>query len=186
MSTTSLVVWALLALVLLVLVVAASRPDHFRVERSRLVPASAVQVLALVQDFHRWTEWSPWEHIDPSMQRNYSGATSGVGAVYAWSGTGKAGAGCMEIREAEADRVLIQLDFSKPFTAHNMAEFTLVNAGDATHITWAMFGPSPFVSKLMGLVFNMDKFIGADFEKGLANMQAVLQGQSDGATPAPH
>jgi hypothetical protein len=176
MSTTTLVLWAVPALVLLVLVVAAARPDHFRVQRSRLVPASAVQVLALVQDFHRWVEWSPWETIDPSMQRSYSGAASGMGAVYAWNGNGKAGAGRMEIREAEADRVLIQIDFTKPFAAHNMVEFTLVKERGATHITWAMFGPRPFVSKLMGLVFNMDKLIGADFEKGLANMQAVLQG----------
>ena len=180
MSTTALILWALLALVLLVLVTAATRPDSFRVERSARVQATGVQVLALLEDFHRWAEWSPWEHIDPSMQRSFSGEASGKGAVYAWTGTGKAGAGRMEILAAEANRLLIQIDFFKPFTAHNSVEFTWVTEGSgeaaATQIHWAMFGPSPFISKLMGLVFNMDKLIGNDFEKGLANLRSVLEG----------
>ena len=177
MSTLSLILWALLALLLWLLVTAAMRPDQFRVERSLLVQASAEQLLALLQDFHRWTEWSPWERIDPSMQRSYSGAPSGVGAVYAWTGNGKAGAGRMEIRALEADRLLIQIDFFKPFTAHNTVEFSWSPQAGGTHIHWAMYGPSPFVSKLMGLVFNMDKLVGRDFEKGLANIQALLEGQ---------
>jgi hypothetical protein len=112
------------------------------------------------------------------MQRTYSGAPSGAGAIYAWTGAGKAGAGRMEIRAAEAARVLIQIDFFKPFSAHNTVEFSWVAQGTGTYITWAMYGPSPFVSKLMGLVFNMDKMIGRDFERGLANMQAVLQAKA--------
>ncbi|WP_338052525.1 SRPBCC family protein [Rhodoferax lacus] len=183
MSMVTLVLWAVLALVGLVLVVAAGRPDTFRVERSLLLPASGEQVLAQLQDFRRWAAWSPWEHIDPTMQRSYSGLDSGVGAVYAWTATGKAGAGRMQIREVEAQRLLIQLDFSKPFVAHNMVEFTWSPQGTDTQLHWAMYGPSPFVSKLMGLVFNMDKMIGRDFEKGLANLAAVLQSQSGGAAP---
>jgi hypothetical protein len=176
MSMTALVLWAILALVVLVLASAATRPDSFRVERSLSLQASSEQVLALLQDFRRWAEWSPWEHIDPGMQRSYSGAASGVGAIYAWTGTGKAGAGRMEIRAVEAGRVLIQLDFLKPFAAHNTAEFRWQAQGTGTQLSWAMYGPSPFVSKLMGLVFNMDKMIGRDFEQGLANMRAVLEG----------
>jgi carbon monoxide dehydrogenase subunit G len=175
MAMSTLILWALLALVLAVVLAAATRPDSFRVERSLRVEASAVQVLALLQDFHRWTEWSPWEQIDPSMQRSYSGALSGKGAVYAWSGNGKAGAGRMELVDVAADRVLIQIDFLKPFKARNTVEFTLHNQGEATRVVWSMFGPSPFISKLMGLVINMDKLVGRDFEKGLANLQAVLK-----------
>ncbi len=175
MSLLSLVLWALLALVVLVLVLAATRPKSFRVERSLTLHASREAVLAQLQDFHRWADWSPWEKIDPSMQRSYSGAPSGAGAVYAWTSTGRAGAGRMEIRQIEAERVLIQLDFSKPFVAHNTAEFRLQRQGEVTLVNWAMFGPSPFVSRLMGLFFNMDKMIGRDFEKGLANLQAVLK-----------
>jgi Polyketide cyclase / dehydrase and lipid transport len=178
MSLLALISWALVALVLLVLVIAAARPKRFRVEHHRLLPAAPEQVMALLQDFHRWTAWSPWEHIDTSMQRSYSGADSGVGAVYAWTGSGKAGAGRMEIREASATRLLIQIDFFKPFSAHNTVEFNLAVQGAGTQLDWAMYGPSPYVSRLMGLVFNMDKLIGGDFERGLANIQAALQSQA--------
>jgi hypothetical protein len=109
------------------------------------------------------------------MQRSYSGSPSGKGAVYAWSGNGKAGAGRMELVDIAADRVLIQMDFLKPFKAHNTVEFMLHNQGEATLVVWAMYGPSPFISKLMGLVINMDKLVGRDFEKGLANLQAALK-----------
>jgi hypothetical protein len=145
------------------------------VERSLAVRATGADVLAQLQDFRRWTAWSPWEAIDPSMQRSYSGEASGTGAVYAWTGSGKAGAGRMEIQEVSANRVLIRIDFFKPFSAHNTVEFTLAPQADSTQLTWAMYGPSPFVSKLMGLVFNMDKLVGRDFEKGLANLQALLE-----------
>lgn len=182
MSTTSLVLWALLALVLLILITAATRPDSFRIERSARIKASGVQVLAILEDFHRWPEWSPWEQLDPTMQRSFSGNANGKGAVYDWTSKGKAGAGRMEIREVEASRLLIQLDFFKPFKASNMAEFTWVTEGDATQLNWAMFGPSPFISKLMGLVFNMDKLVGKDFEKGLENMRAVLEAQASSAS----
>jgi hypothetical protein len=176
MSLTALILWALLALVVLVLVTAATRPDSFRVVRSRALPASAEQVLAQLHDFHHWAAWSPWEAIDPSMQRSYSGAASGPGAVYAWTGNGKAGAGRMEILEASSSRVLIRIDFFKPFAAHNTVEFLLAPQAGSTQLTWAMYGPSPFVSKLMGLVLNMDRLIGKDFEKGLVNLQSVLAG----------
>jgi hypothetical protein len=175
MAMSTLVLWALLALVLAVVLAAATRPDSFRVERSLVVQASTVQVLALLADFHRWAEWSPWEQIDPSMQRSYSGPASGKGAVYAWSGNGKAGKGRMELVDVQADRVLIQIDFLKPFEAHNTVEFTLHNQGEETLVVWAMYGPSPFISRLMGLVISMDRLVGPDFEKGLANLQASLK-----------
>ena len=175
MSLLTLMLWALLALVVLVLVTAATRPDSFRVVRSRTLPATPASVLAQLQDFHRWSAWSPWETIDPSMQRRYSGAASGPGAVYDWTGTGKAGAGRMEIQQADSAQVLIRIDFYKPFKASNTVAFTLEPQDGSTRLSWAMYGPSPFVSKLMGLVFNLDRMIGRDFEKGLANLQAVLQ-----------
>jgi hypothetical protein len=174
MSILALILWALLALVVLALVTAATRPDHFRVERSRVLPAAPAAVLAQLQDFRCWAAWSPWEAIDPSMQRSYSGASSGPGAVYDWTGTGKAGAGRMEIVAASTEQVLIRIDFFKPFRAHNTVAFTLLPQDGTTQLNWAMYGPSPFVSKLMGLVFNMDRMIGRDFDKGLAQLQTVL------------
>ena len=177
MSITALILWALLALLLLVLLTAATRPDHFRVERVLLMSAPAATVHAAINDFRAWAAWSPWEKIDPTMQRTYSGEVSGKGAVYAWSGNGKAGAGRMEILESVPERITIRIDFFKPFAASNTVEFTLAAEGNGTRVSWAMYGPSPYISKLMGLAFNLDKMIGRDFEAGLANMRAVTESQ---------
>lgn len=164
----------LLAMVVGVLLVASRRPDSFRIERSIAIAAPPETVFALLNDFKHWAQWSPWEKIDPTMQRTHSGADHGVGAVYSWTGTGKAGAGRMEILKSQgAASLVIQLDFFKPFKAHNTAEFTLRAEGGATNVVWAMYGPSPLVSKVMGLFFNLDRLVGKDFETGLKNLQAL-------------
>lgn len=154
---------------------ATTRPDTFRLERSTLIAAPPDRIIPLIADFRRWAAWSPFENIDPTMTRTYGGADQGVGATYAWSGTGKAGAGRMEIIEQSPERVAIKLDFSKPFEAHNIAEFTAVPDGAGTRVTWAMHGPSPFISKLMTVFFSIDRMVGKDFEAGLASMKQVAE-----------
>jgi len=161
--------------IVVVLGLAATRPDTFRIQREADVKAPADKVFPFISDFHRWTAWSPWEKLGPSMKRSYGGAASGKGATYAWEGTGKVGAGQMEITDAAPNLVKIKLDFLKPFEAHNTAEFTLEDRGGTTHVTWAMYGPSPFMSKVMGLFFNMDAMIGKDFETGLANLKSAAE-----------
>ncbi len=162
-----------------VLVAASFRPNTFHVERSTNINASSDSLVAMVTDFHRWTAWSPYEELDPAMKRSYSGAPNGKGAVYTWSGNSKAGEGRMEIMEVvPSSKVGIQLDFTKPFESHNMATFAFApeGGGGATKVTWMMDGPSPFISKVMGMFMNMDKLIGNDFEKGLANLKKVAEG----------
>ncbi|WP_296224567.1 SRPBCC family protein [Ralstonia sp. UBA689] len=155
---------------------AATRPGSFRVQREIDIKATPEKVFALIDDFHHWTAWSPWEKLDLAMKRTYGGPTNGKGTNYAWEGSSKVGAGRMEIVDtASPGRIQIQLDFLKPFEAHNTAEFTLKPAGDLTHVTWAMFGPSPFISKVMGLLFSMDAIVGKDFEAGLANLKSAAE-----------
>ncbi len=162
--------------VLALLAFAATRSDNFRVERQINIKAPPDRIFALISDFHRWSEWSPWEKIDPTMKRSFSGTANGEGAVYAWEGSGKAGAGRMEILSAPpSTKVQIKLDFIKPFEGHNTAEFTLNPLGTDTQVSWVMYGPAPFISKLMGIFFNMDKMIGADFETGLINLKAAAE-----------
>ena len=159
------------ALVAIVLALAASKPDHFRVERSTVIGAPPDRVFALLNNFQAWRRWSPWEGRDPDMQRTQSGPAEGVGAVYGWEGNKEVGKGRMEIRAATPpSRLEIQLDFLAPFEAHNTTEFTLQPDGTGTRVTWAMFGPSPFMSKLMMVFMSMDKMVGKDFEQGLANL----------------
>jgi hypothetical protein len=154
---------------------AATKPDTFRVERTVSINAPAEEIHAHISDFHGWNAWSPYENLDPAMKRTFSGAASGQGAVYEWNGNGKAGAGRMEITEATPSRVTIQLDFTRPFESHNIAEFTLDPQGESTNVTWAMHGPNHYLGKVMGVFFNMDKMVGEDFEAGLVNLKAIVE-----------
>ncbi|TWT11479.1 SRPBCC family protein [Reyranella sp. CPCC 100927] len=159
-----------------VLAYAATRPDTFRVQRSATIKAPPEKIFALLNDFHRYGEWSPYEKLDADMKRVHSGAPSGKGAAYAWESSGKAGIGRMEITESSpTSKIQINLDFVKPFTAHNKVEYTLQTKGDATEVTWAMYGDSPYISKLMGVFFNFDKLVGDDFETGLATIKTIAE-----------
>lgn len=167
---------ATVALTAGVLLYAATRPDSFRVERSTRIEAPADNIFPLVNDLRAWNGWSPYDAKDPAMQRTFSGPASGPGAVYAWSGNRDVGQGRMEILAATPpSQVTIQLDFIQPFQARNTAEFTLRPEGTGTKVTWALHGPSPYISKLMGLVFNLDHMVGNDFEVGLANLKRVAE-----------
>jgi uncharacterized protein YndB with AHSA1/START domain len=160
----------------IVLILAATKPDTFSVQRAIVVKAPPQQIFVAISDFHRWTSWSPWENKDPAMQRTYSGAASGKGAVYAWEGNKNVGSGRMEILEASApSKIVIKLDFLKPFEAHNTAEFTMLPQGDVTNVTWLMHGPAVFMSRVMQVFMNLDKMIGKDFETGLANLKTLTE-----------
>ena len=153
-----------------------TRPDSFRLGRSVSINAAPEKVFALINDFREWSKWSPWDKIDPALKRSFSGPPSGVGTVYEWLGNSKVGMGRMEITHASAaSKITIQLDFLKPFEAHNTAEFTLAPEGNATRATWAMFGPNNFMAKLMQIFVSMDKMVGGDFEKGLASMKTAAE-----------
>jgi uncharacterized protein YndB with AHSA1/START domain len=150
--------------------------DTYTVERSTVVDAPAERIYEQLVDFHRWPAWSPWEDIDPSMQRTYSGSASGTGAVYAWSGNRKAGQGRMEISGvSEPHRVDIDLVFEKPWKARNETRFVLTPDSGGTRVTWIMTGKKTFVTKAMGLFTSMDKLVGGDFDKGLARLKAVAE-----------
>jgi hypothetical protein len=166
-----------LVVVVLVFVVAVSmQPADFRVERTTTIAAPAPAVFAQVNDFHNWQAWSPWAKLDPTIQTAYEGPPAGPGAIYTWSGNSKVGAGRMTILASHpSDLVSIRIEFLKPFSATNTADFTFQPAGNQTVVTWSMTGKNNFVSKTMGMFVSMDKMIGGDFEKGLAQMKAVAE-----------
>ena len=159
-----------------VLILAATKPDTLSVERAIDVKAAPDRIFPMINDFHQWVSWSPYETKDPAMKRSYSGAESGKGAVYGWEGNSNVGSGRMEILEASVpSKILIKLDFFKPFEGHNTAEFTMSPQGDATHLSWVMRGPASFISKLMQVFINLDHMIGKDFEAGLANLKKLTE-----------
>jgi len=156
--------------------IVAIQPAEFRVVRSATIAAAPAAVFAQVNDFHLWQAWSPWEKIDPQMKRTYEGAPSGTGAVYGWAGNNDVGEGRMTLEESRpSELVRIRLDFLKPFAATNTAEFAFKPEGGGTSVTWSMEGKKNFVSKAFCMFMDMDKMLGGQFEKGLAQMKAVVE-----------
>jgi hypothetical protein len=158
----------------LVLLLAAFRPDSFRVERTVAIKAPPAKIHAHLADFKAWSAWSPWEKKDPAIKRTFTGAPQGVGSAYAWESE-KVGHGRMEIAEATVNDVRIKLDFLKPLEAHNVVDFTLRPQGDRTVVRWTMQGPQPYLGKLIGLFMDMDRMVGRDFEEGLASLKALSE-----------
>jgi carbon monoxide dehydrogenase subunit G len=155
---------------------AASQPDNFTVSRTLNINAAPEKIFLFLNDFNLWGRWSPYEKMDPAMRRTIAGASSGVGATYAWAGNGKVGAGEMLIT-ASTPSTLVALDLNmrKPMRASNKVTFNLVPNGVGADVTWAMHGSSPFIAKLMGVVMNMDKMVGKQFEEGLANLKRLVE-----------
>ncbi|MEZ5097906.1 MAG: SRPBCC family protein [Nocardioides sp.] len=147
----------------------------FTVVRRARIAADPARVHALIDDFHAWRQWSPWEDVDPAMQREYSGPDAGEGAGYAWQGNRKAGSGSMEITSSRADRITIDLRFTRPFRADNDLVFELVPAGEGTDVTWRMSGEQTGVWALLGKLMPMDRLVGKDFEKGLSRLASAAE-----------
>lgn len=149
----------------------------FEISRSTTIVADPARVHELINDFRNWGSWSPWEGMDPDMERTYSEPSSGTGARYGWMGNRKAGEGSMEITSSTQGQVDILLSFLKPWRATNDVTFTLTNLpGDNTHVTWSMRGESRGLSALFAKVFRMDTMLGKDFEKGLSRLKSAAEG----------
>ena len=174
--------WILIALGVVVgvlLLVIASRPSTFRVERSRLIPAPANAVFTQVNDLHAWAGWSPWEKLDPAMKKTFSGAPTGAGSVYTWEGNDKVGEGRMTLEKSDRpSAIYITLEFVKPFAATNRSEFAFTPEGADTRVVWSMSGKNNFMAKAAGMFMNMDQMVGGDFEKGLAALSTTAQAQA--------
>jgi uncharacterized protein YndB with AHSA1/START domain len=176
LKIVAVVVVVLAVSVAVVLVLAANKPDVFQVERATSIKAPPEKIFALINDFHKWGAWSPYEKKDPAMKRTYRGAESGKGAVYAWEGDKNVGQGLMEIADSTPpSKIVLKLDFVKPFEAHNIVEFTLDPKGDTTEVRWVMRGPTPYLAKVVHLFFDMDSMVGGDFEAGLANLKTLAE-----------
>lgn len=174
------------ALVALSLAFVASQPSAFAVERSASFEAPPAVVYGLLQDFHTWEGWSPWAKLDPAMKTTYGGPATGVGATYAWEGNDEVGAGKMTIADAKPNEAVgITLEFLRPFATTNRTDFLLAPAGAGTKVTWRMSGNHNFVGKAFCLFMDMDKMVGKDFEKGLAQLKPLAEGEAKKSAALP-
>lgn len=166
----------LVVLVALFAIVVALQPSEFRVARTAMISAPAPEVFAQVNDFRNWEGWSPWAKLDPAAKATFEGPAAGQGAVFAWSGNDKIGEGRMLLTESRPPQLVrIKVDFVKPFAGTSTSEFAFRPEGDRTAVTWSTYGPQSFASKAICLFMNMDKMLGGDMEKGLAQMKSVAE-----------
>ncbi|MCA0374399.1 MAG: SRPBCC family protein [Gemmatimonadetes bacterium] len=163
-------------LIAVVMALATTKPDTYTVTRSIQIAAAPEKVFAHVNDFHQWDAWSPWAKLDPAMKVTHSGAPSGVGAVYEWTGNSSVGAGRMEItRATPGSEVAIKLDFLEPIASSSVTTFTFAATNGGTNATWTMVGDAVFMTKVMMVFTSMDGMIGGDFEKGLAQLKTEAE-----------
>jgi Polyketide cyclase / dehydrase and lipid transport len=166
----------LIALMAVLFIYAGFKPNTFRVERSACIKARPEKIYTLIENFRGWDFWSPWNRLDPGMKKMFNGAAKGTGSVYEWEGNDKVGKGRMEITETTSlSKIVIKLDFLKPFESHNITEFTLTPRGDSTQVRWIMYGPNRYMAKVMEIFFSIDNMIGKDFEAGLANLKSIAE-----------
>lgn len=159
-----------------ILILAAMKPDTFRIERKATIKAPPEKIFGILNDFKQWSVWSPWEKKDPAMKRNFGAVTAGKGETYTWEGNKEVGQGGMEITDATPpNKLTIALNFIKPFEASNTVNFALTPAADGTEVAWSMEGKCNFISKIMQVFVSMDKMVGPDFEAGLANLKAAAE-----------
>jgi len=166
---------AIVSAIAVVLALAASKPNDFRIQSSVSIRATPGKILPFIDNFHNWPLWSPYEAMDHNMKRTYSGAAKGLGAVYEWEGNARAGKGRMEIIGETPNKVVIKLNFYKPIEAENTAEFTLVPKGDSTVVTWVMYVKNTFKAKIFYVFVDMNIMLTRDFDKGLVKMKEKIE-----------
>jgi hypothetical protein len=176
-----------ISVVALFAIFVALRPANFSIQRSIIVAAPAEKSFDQVNDFHAWGAWSPWEKIDPQLKRTYEGPRSGAGAKYAWVGNNKVGEGKMTIEKSDRpSRIVIKLEFIKPFTTTNKTTFTFDSVPNGTNVTWTMEGRHNFMGKAFALLMNMDKMCGGDFERGLASIKSLAENAASKRAESAH
>ena len=170
------IIIGIVIVVIVFVVVVAMQPSEATITRSMTMPLPPAPIFAQANDFHKWEAWSPWTKLDPAAKNSFEGAPSGEGAIFTWSGNDKIGAGKMAIIESKPSELIrIKLEFYRPFPGINDTLFTFKPEGNQTTVTWTMTGKRTFLAKMFCMFMNMDKMVGGEFEKGLAQMKAAAQ-----------
>jgi uncharacterized protein YndB with AHSA1/START domain len=170
------IVAVVITLVVALLAIVALQPSEFSISRTASIAAPPAEVFAQVNDLHHWEAWSPWAKLDPAMKQSYEGPPAGTGAISSWAGNKEVGEGRMTIVDSRTNELVrIKLEFLEPFEGTSDTEFTFKPEGDQTSVTWRMSGKNNFMAKAAHLFMNMEKMIGGNFEKGLAQLKSVVE-----------
>jgi hypothetical protein len=176
---------SLAAIVLVILILAATKPDTVHVERSLVMRGTPAQVFPYASDYRKYTTWIPWTELDPEQTMEFSEPTAGVGAWYTWAGNDEVGTGRMELLSAEPNEVVHKLEFIEPFASVSESSVTMKALGpDQVEVTWSYEQDADFGTKLMTVFMDMDTMLGPDFERGLAQLQVLVEADYAAATAA--
>jgi len=169
----------ILVLIIAAIAYIATRPTDFRIQRSAQLSAPADVVHSIINDLHRWGQWSPYDKRDPNMKKTYEGPSAGPGAIYIWNGNKQVGEGRLTIVESKPGQLVsMRLEFSRPFKCNNHVNFKIDPSDGGTRVSWIMDGKNNFMGKFMSVIMDMDKMVGSDFEQGLANLNTVAQAEA--------
>lgn len=167
----------LAALLLLLVLVAYFLPATYRVERAIVINAKPEVVFPLLADLRRWKEWGAWQERDPGMKVTYSEKSTGVGAWSAWESKTE-GSGKMTITAAEATkRVVYLLEFPEMGTSSE-GTMALAPAAGGVQVVWTDAGNLGMNPLFRWFGLFIEKMIGPDFEKGLANLKKLAEAGS--------
>ena len=179
LSVLKKVFLVLAAIIVVFAIVVSTRPADYKISRSATIDAPVSVVFEQVNDFHHWNAWSPWAKLDPAAKNTFEGPESGTGAVFTWSGNNEIGAGKMTLTESRPNELIaIKLQFIRPFEDQGDVEFTFQPESDHTVITWSMSGHQNFIGKAVCMFMNMDKMLGGDFERGLAQIKVIAEAEA--------
>jgi hypothetical protein len=167
---------AVLGVVVAILGYAWFRSPDMAISRELLIAASAETIFPFINDSQKANGWMPWTESDPGVKMVYSGPSAGVGSKSSWDSQGQMGTGeAVVIESIPNQSVKTQLTYTKPMAMSQLAEVSLSSQGDGTLVRWSVSGKMGFFFRLMGVFVNCDKMIGAEFEKGLANLKKQVE-----------
>ncbi len=164
-----------LTLVGLFLIVALFLPKKVSVTRSIIIGAGALDVYNKVADFNYYKQWNPWSQMEATAKNSISGNPKEVGHSWSWDGD-KVGAGSLVIEKLESGKsIQSKLTFTRPMQAVASDRWLFEYQGENTRVTWTYEGEMDYpIGRYFGL--GMEGMLGPDYEKGLANVKKMCEG----------
>ncbi len=168
----------IIVLVLIVLIAVASLllSTESSIAKSVVINAPKHQVYQHVNNYKKYNNWSPWMKRDPNMKSELVGEDGVVGTVYKWEGNQQVGKGEQVFVAITPDTVKTKLTFKGLFDSYADVYLALDSlAPNETKATWGFFANSPRPFNVMGLVFDIEKYVGADYQLGLDSLKAIVE-----------
>ena len=170
------IIVAVLGILAALLGYVAMQPAEMSIFREQLVKATPEKIFPHINNSKMANDWMPWADVDPKVKMSFSGPDEGIGSASSWDSEGQMGTGQAVVVESVPNRsVKTQLTYTKPMSMSQMAEVSLSPSSEGTVVRWAVTGKNDFMGKFFGVVMNMDKMVGGQFEAGLSKLKTTVE-----------